>query len=247
MHLYPALLASLLRSGNAVALGRELWQLPRNFPNSNTKSRFLLTAWMLQALLPAGIKQWGKPELRGMDGILRSPFRQRMRSRDIDNLRLLDPPGLEEKMQHDLLACNVPQYLRYEDANAMAFGIEERVPMLDHRLVEWAHGLAVQWKVRDGVTKHALRQTMRGVLPEEVVQRRDKMGLSAPRDPWFRGELRPSIETLFGNDCRIYGEWIERQAFLGQLQQYLDGRPTPLARLLWRCINLEKWLRCYTV
>ena len=127
----------------------------------------------------------------------------------------------------------------------MAFGIEERVPLLDHRLVEWAHSLMVQWKIRNGVSKYPLRQVMKGLLPMPIVTRKDKMGLSAPRDLWLREVLRPEIEATFAGECRIYEDWIDRKVFLAHLDAYMQGRPTSLVRLLWRCINLEKWLSLY--
>jgi asparagine synthase (glutamine-hydrolysing) len=225
---------------------RELTQLPKNFPNSNTRGHFLLLGTMLHALLPTSLKLRMKPELECMDIILHRSIRSRLRERDFDNLRLLDPTGLEEKLYHDLNYCNIPHYLHYEDSNSMAFGIEERVPFLDHRLVEWAHELVVWWKIRSGVSKLPLRKIMKEFLPEQVVNRKDKMGLSAPRDQWFRDELRNPITDLFSKDCRIFENWIDRKAFLCELDIYMKGEVTPLSRLLWRCINIEKWLRLYT-
>jgi asparagine synthase (glutamine-hydrolysing) len=243
---YPRyLLASLLRQGRIIRLLSELWCLPKNFPNTNTSSRLFLLASLLQAKLPINVKIIQKPELQCIDAILRADLRQAMRPRDTTNMRLLDPSGLEEKSHYDLLYCNVPQFLHYEDSNAMAFGIEERVPLLDHRLVEWAHSLMVQWKIRNGVSKYPLRQVMKGLLPMPIVTRKDKMGLSAPRDLWLREVLRPEIEATFAGECRIYEDWVDRKVFLAHLDAYMQGRPTSLVRLLWRCINLEKWLSLY--
>jgi asparagine synthase (glutamine-hydrolysing) len=243
---YPKyLLASLVRKAKLYALIREVAMLPKNFPNGNTHGSFTLLAGMLHAFLPTGLKMRLKPEFGCLDRIMQDSQRIRMRERDFDNLRLVDPTGLEEKLYQDLNYCSIPHYLHYEDANSMAFGIEERVPFLDHRLVEWAHQLAVWWKIRGGVSKVPLRRIMQNVLPEPVVNRKDKMGLSAPKDNWFRNELRGPITDLFSEDCRIFEHWIERKAFLSELDVYMQGQATALSRLLWRCINLEKWLRLY--
>jgi asparagine synthase (glutamine-hydrolysing) len=244
---YPKyLLASMARKGKLYSLIRELTKLPKNFPNSNTSGYFMLLGTMLHALLPITLKLRIKPELRCMDSIMHRYLRSRMRERDFDNLRILDPSGLDEKLYYDLNYSNIPHYLHYEDSNSMAFGIEERVPFLDHRLVEWAHQMAVWWKIRSGVSKLPLRNIMKDLLPEAVVNRRDKMGLSAPKDQWFRNELRTPITDLFAKDCRIFENWIDRKAFLNELDVYMRGEVTPLSRLLWRCINLEKWLQIYT-
>jgi asparagine synthase (glutamine-hydrolysing) len=244
---YPKyFLASLARKGKLYTLISELTKLPKNFPNPNTNGISMLMGGMLHALLPIAIKLKMKPELRCLDKILHRQVSSQMRKRDTDNLRLLDPSGLEQKLFHDLNYCNIPHYLHYEDANSMTFGIEERVPFLDHRVVEWAFRLPVWWKMHDGLSKLPLRRIMKGILPEPIVDRKDKIGLSAPKDHWFRNELRAPINALFSTDCRIFENWVDRKIFLNELDVYMRGKVTPLNRLLWRCINLEKWLRIYT-
>jgi asparagine synthase (glutamine-hydrolysing) len=241
---YPKhLLATLLRKAKFGPLFRELYLLPKNFPNTNTKNRFVLLSTMLHALLPISLKVKLKPELSCVDEIMPSPVRENMRGRDYLNLRLLDPPCLEEKLYNDLICCNIPHYLHYEDANSMAFSIEERVPYLDHRVVEYTHQIAGWWKIHKGVNKYILRNVMKDHLPDQIVNRKDKMGLSAPRDQWFRNELRSPINQLFNGDCHIYDNWIERPKFLDHLNTYMQGKSSSISRLLWRCINLEKWLR----
>jgi len=243
---YPKhLLVSLLRHTDILGLIRELLALPAHFPGINTRSRMFLLASMLQAMLPVSVKAKMKPELRGLDMIMQHKWQQRMRVRDRANLRLLDPPSLERKTRHDLFAVNIPHYLHYEDANAMAFGIEERVPMLDHRLVEWSQRLAVQWKIRQGWSKYPLRQVMHELLPPDVVNRRDKMGLSAPREQWLKHDLRHQLQAMFDEDCHIYEHWVSRDAFRYQLGEYFSGNQSGLDRLMWRLINVEKWLRLY--
>jgi hypothetical protein len=71
------------------------------------------------------------------------------------------------------------------------------------------------------------------------------MGLSAPGDRWLQTELRQEIQTLFAGACRLYDLWIERSPFLEELGRYLSGRPSGLSRVIWRVINLEKWLQIY--
>lgn len=243
---YPKhFLISLLRNRKIITFIKEFFALPKNFPNTNTRKKSVLLALLIQSMLQRRIKIRLKPELNCMNDILLPSFHKRMWSRNFENIGLLDPPGLEEKMVNDLRVATVPHYLHYEDANSMAFSIEERVPMLDHNLVEWMHSLSVNWKLKNGMSKYALREAMRTILPDDIVNRKDKMGLSAPRDLWFRNELRSVIEDLFHQDCFIYDKLINRSVFLTQLQAYMTGKPIPLSRVLWRIINIEKWLRIY--
>jgi asparagine synthase (glutamine-hydrolysing) len=243
---YPKhFLFSLLKNMKFNTFIHELLSLPINFPNTNTQKKHILLSLVLQAILPNNIKRRLKPELTCMNQILMSSYRNEMGSRDISNISLLDPPTLEEKMYNDLTRTTVPQYVHYEDSNAMAFGIEERVPMLDHNLVEWMHRLSIEWKLKNGTSKYPLREAMRLILPDEIVNRKDKMGLSAPRDLWFRHELRLSIESLFRRDCMIYEKLINRSVFRSQLKAYMIGKSIPLSRVLWRIINIEKWFKIY--
>jgi asparagine synthase (glutamine-hydrolysing) len=241
---YPRyFLASLLRRGNIGSLLSELIALPKQFHSNNTRHALILLGGLLYGLLPTIAKEQLKPEFASVDTILRPNFRKAMKPRDAVNLSMLDPVRLEAKMANDLMVNNLPQYLHYEDANSMAFGIEERVPLLDHRLVEWAAQLEIRWKFHRGISKYALRSAMNGKLPPEIIRRRDKMGLSAPREKWLREDLQEPIRRLFDGDCRIYDEWFDRGAFLSELNTYMQGKSTGFSRLLWRCINLEKWLQ----
>jgi asparagine synthase (glutamine-hydrolysing) len=103
-------------------------------------------------------------------------------------------PGtvLATNMWRDVVSTNLPALLRYEDRNSMAFGLEARVPFLDHRLVELAVSLPDRLKI-DGIEhKVALRRAMRGIVPESVIERRDKVGFATPEDSW----LRESVDAL---------------------------------------------------
>ncbi|HEY4111518.1 asparagine synthase (glutamine-hydrolyzing) [Puia sp.] len=78
------------------------------------------------------------------------------------------------------------ELLRYADRNSMAHGIEIRLPFLDHSLVEFVFSLPSHFKIREGWTKWLLRQSMEGLLPDEIVYRRDKTGFEPPQRVWMQ-------------------------------------------------------------
>jgi len=82
--------------------------------------------------------------------------------------------------------------LRYEDRNSMAFSIESRVPFLDHRFVEFVLSLPDEWKFRNGWSKYVQRRALEGLLPHEVVWRKDKLGFVTPQNEWQQ-ELKTSL------------------------------------------------------
>jgi asparagine synthase (glutamine-hydrolysing) len=84
--------------------------------------------------------------------------------------------------------------LQMEDRSAAAFGLENRSPFLDHRLIELAFSIPADMKIRESTLKWILRQVAARYLPKKVLDRRDKMGLVFPANLWFnwsgrRGEF----------------------------------------------------------
>lgn len=90
---------------------------------------------------------------------------------------------LTELMKIDLTELMLPTYLRSEDRDSMAFGLETRHPFLDYRLVDFCFSLPDNFKIRDGWQKWLLRRSMTGV-PEAIRYRKDKKGYTTPQEVW---------------------------------------------------------------
>lgn len=136
---------------------------------------------------------------------------------------------------------NLPQLLRYEDRNSMAFSVESRVPFLDHRLVEFIFSLPAQFKMRNGYTKHVMREALAGVIPEKIRRRARKMGFATPERRWQQTTLRPLVQQALQDErlrpfiipdkARAYADYLETH-------QILNFSP-------WRWVNLYLWLKAY--
>lgn len=98
------------------------------------------------------------------------------------------PDSAAEAMRQSLERASLPVYLRVEDRNSMAHGVEQRVPFLDYRLVTLAFRVDTSWKLRDGLTKSLLRESMRERIPEPIRARVAKFGFPTSVDRWFRAE-----------------------------------------------------------
>jgi asparagine synthase (glutamine-hydrolysing) len=99
--------------------------------------------------------------------------------------------------------------LRYEDRNSMAFSTESRLPFLDYRLVEFIHSLPTVQKFRNTQTKWVLRQSMRGINRDDILERRDKIGFATPEKKWEK-EHPESSPCLFDF---IFERWLKNEKF----------------------------------
>jgi len=127
------------------------------------------------------------------------------------------------------------------DRTSMAVSLESRVPLLDHRLLEFVATIPSSLKLVGGVGKHILKRAMAGRLPAEILTRR-KMGFGVPLGAWFRGELHDMThDLLLDPRTRQRGifnpSWVE-----GLLRTHDSGRRDCSARL-WAVLCLELWMR----
>lgn len=118
---------------------------------------------------------------------------------------------------NDILYFNTKQQglgelLHYADRNSMAHGRELRLPFLSHQLVEFIFSLPSTLKMHEGFTKYILRKTMNGVLPNEIVWRKDKVGYEPPQKQWV--ENKPLQEMIMESRKKLVGEKILNTAVL---------------------------------
>ena len=122
----------------------------------------------------------------------------------------------------------------------MAASIESRVPFLDHKLVEFTARLPGRMKIRGGITKYILRESMKGILPDSILKR-PKMGFPVPVGAWFRGPFKSVIDEYVLSD-RALQRGIFDPSFVRSLVKRHDGGEDHCERL-WSLVNFEIWQR----
>jgi asparagine synthase (glutamine-hydrolysing) len=143
-------------------------------------------------------------------------------------------------------ASNLPMLLHWEDRNSMAHSIEARVPFLDPPLVDFSLGLADAHKMRGVETKSVLREAMRGILPESIRARRDKLGFATPEQGWFRGPLRGLVHEGVEATLSRYPGLLDAQGTRALRDDMLEGRK-PVDFALWRIVSLGHWGERFSV
>ncbi|HEY1721217.1 MAG TPA: asparagine synthase (glutamine-hydrolyzing) [Magnetospirillaceae bacterium] len=153
-----------------------------------------------------------------------------------------DVPDFVERMQYlDLMTYLPDDILTKVDRASMDVALEVRVPLIDHRVVDFAFRLPTHLKLRHGKGKWLLRQVLYKHVPKELVER-PKMGFGVPLAAWLRGPLRDWAEDLLDAGKLAQGGLVDpapvRQAWTALLA---GGRG--LEYPLWTILMLEAWRR----
>jgi asparagine synthase (glutamine-hydrolysing) len=127
------------------------------------------------------------------------------------------------------------------DKTSMAASIEARVPLLDHKLVEFAATLPPHLKVRRLARKYLLKQVSRAWLPPQII-RRKKQGFPIPLGPWFRQEARPFVRDVLSPRA-VRRRGLFNPQFVQALINRNERGESECGAWLWALVNVELWYR----
>ena len=150
---------------------------------------------------------------------------------------------LNNDLYNALKISPLPSLLHIDDRSSMAHSVESRAPFLDYRLVEFLFSLGPEYKIRDGFTKYVLRQSLKGILPEEVRTRRDKMGFATPLEVWLKTALKDKVYGILSSKEFASRPYFEQGPALKAFKDFTEGRPGVSHYTIWSWVNLELWHR----
>lgn len=196
--------------------------------------------WMMFLSLPQKSRLYGDELIRGLSG-LESLHRRPPFAEIFDRMDAFD--GVTGELYLDLKSYLVDNILVKVDRMSMAASLETRVPLLDHKVVEFAFQLPGRLKLKGWTTKWIFKQAMRRLLPSETIQRK-KEGFSIPIKHWLRQDLRDLLcDTL--TESRIRGEGLfQWPAVDAMIQSHLKGTAN-FSHQLWGLLVYHIWQNHY--
>jgi len=232
-------LASLLRQGR-LGEAMRLARAARTLPGATASELFRAVGYHV---LPAELHRWAR-RLAGRDlepAWLDRPWLDRVgivRASPIPRPRRKD--ALREMLYRTVTESSLPMLLRYEDRNSMAYSIESRVPFLTPALAQFVLSLPEAYLVdADGTSKAVLRRAMRGLVPDAILDRRDKIGFATPERRWLT-ELRSWVEDVLASEAARAVPALDLAQAREEWQGILAGRGR-FDWHVWRWINTIRW------
>lgn len=149
--------------------------------------------------------------------------------------------SLEKLFKLDFNTYLVEDILKKVDRMSMANSLEARVPLLDHRLVEFAYKVDRSLKIKDGKGKYLMRKTLSKYIPDELINR-PKKGFSIPIAKWFRDDLKElALDMLGSQDFKQRG-YFNQSGVDKLMDDHIKGY-SDHSESLWLLLNYELWYR----
>ncbi|OGT09890.1 MAG: asparagine synthase (glutamine-hydrolyzing) [Gammaproteobacteria bacterium GWE2_42_36] len=158
-------------------------------------------------------------------------------------LQIFDQPStpsyLNKMTNFDRMTL-LPTLLHVEDRMSMAMSLESRVPLLDKRIVELAAAMPPLLKFYGGKPKAMLLKASKNILPQEILNRKDKMGFPTPFNEWLAGPLKEYVLDILTGQTAVNRGMINVAGLEKQIRSNdLFGRD------IWGALNIEVWFRTF--
>jgi len=242
IYLYNSFFQEILKHFSASTLLTELKYL-KNSPTHFTEILSALlkskTKKLLPSVLLAKIINKRAFENKYINKDLIDKYNQRFLE-----IKKSDPINLNHALHRQFIQSGLRNLLRYEDRNSMRFSIESRTPFADDiNLIDCVFKIPSVYKIHRGWSKYLLRESMKGIVPNEIIYRTDKIGFTTPEFSWLISKEDQLREYLTDS----LGEYIEVQKLIKDWRIILDAQSKIGITNIWRFINFAIWKKIYNL
>ena len=130
------------------------------------------------------------------------------------------------------------------DRISMSKSVETRVPFLDHNLIEFVMSLPFTFLIKDGVRKSILRESMKDYLPDNIYNRKEKVGFSSPENFWFSNQLKQIFIKEI--ESAILLPFVNKKNVKLKLEEFLKN-DSNLDKTLIRLVNFNRWIKIFDI
>ena len=220
------------------------WHFVNNWSQWTGRNRTLATKYLASELSGGRLYELLR-KLNGMDNLPAwiNPAPLHERGIAIRKPRIRPEFDMKGRRVMDELALaltrrGLPGLLRHGDRNSMRFSVESRVPFLTHELVDLLLSMPESYLISpQGETKHVFRAAMRGIVPDDVLNRQDKIGFATPEKKWLFSMSDTARKWLL-IDLNL--PFFNQKAVLREFQSIETGRK-PFTSQVWRWVNFSRW------
>jgi asparagine synthase (glutamine-hydrolysing) len=221
------------------------------YPKADWAPRIFRAKATLQAIARSSIEGYFHGVSITDEKLRSSLFSEKLLDR-LDGYRAVTVFAEHAKQFHGENALSLVQYLDFKtylpgdiltkvDRASMAHSLEVRVPLLDHKLVEWIASLPPEMKLSSGEGKYVFKQALQGILPNEILYR-PKMGFAVPLGSWFRGPLREVAREGILSAEMLDSGLFRHVTLLRVLDQHVAGK-RDFSTIIWALLMFSEFLR----
>lgn len=151
--------------------------------------------------------------------------------------------NLQNALYQDLMYTKLPRVLRFNDHATMKYGLELRVPFLDHRLISFLMATPSNFKIKKGQGKYIFRKTMSQLLPRSNIGN-TKRSVVSPQTEWFKTYAQKNITEILLSEKFLSRSWINPDVVRSELTTFFT-KPAENSFFIWQWINLHWWFETF--
>ena len=148
-----------------------------------------------------------------------------------------------ERSSYVSLRYYLPALLHQEDRMSMAWSIESRVPMLDTRIIDLSLKVPSWHKVSQGMSKSIFRESVRGIVPDDILDNKIKRGYPTPTSVWFATDAYDYMHDLFTGNNFLANKYVNKEVLLAILKDQKNDISNNISFPIWKSLVLHTWLK----